>query len=461
VKRFLRRASSERGVDLESWEFGLRQAVLSAGADLLEQLVDGIGSRRRDELVVCECGAQMESHGRRSKVIHTILGKIRFKRSVFVCPSCESRRRPGDEALDVVGTLFSPGLRRLMARAGQRDTFKEGRDDLKEFAGVEVTAKQVERVSEGTGEIVEEWNQVACELALANESIDGSDTEVSLLYISYDGTGVPMVPWETAGRKGKQEDGTSKTREVKLGCVFTQSATDDEGFAVRDDGSTSFVGAIESSDAFGKRIYAEARRRGLDTAEKVVVIADGARYNWEIAALHFPGCIEIVDLYHAREHLHGLCGLLSAKGTKAFHRLELQFRTWLDEGRVEKIIAKAELILPDHEDQRKEAEREIGYFRNNAHRMRYAHFREQGLFVGSGVVEAGCKTVVGKRLKQSGMQWTTRGANAIIALGPFFFAVATAKQSAKERGYSAFILNALNLSFNRQVEKLPGSRWMH
>ena len=91
-------------------------------------------------------------------------------------------------------------------------------------------------------------------------------------------------------------------------------------------------------------------------------------------------------------------------------------RTWLDEGKVETIIAKAERLLPEDEDQRDEVQKQIGYFRNNAKRMRYGHFREQGLFVGSGVVEAGCKTVVGKRLKQSGMEWTVRGANAIIAL---------------------------------------------
>ena len=416
MRRFLERACSEHGVDLESWEFGLRQVVLCAGAQFLEKLVEGVGSGRRDAPLLCACGSKMDSVGRRGKTIQTILGEIRFKRSVFVCPACGTKRVPGDEALGVVDTIFSPGLNRLMARAGQRDTFKEGRDDLKEFAEIEVTAKQVERVSEATGEAVEEWQQKERELALAGEPLGEADVEVPLLYVSYDGTGVPMVPWETAGRKGKQEDGSSRTREVKLGCVFTQTRTDEKGFPVRDDDSTSFVGAIESSDEFGWRIYTEAKRRGLERADKVVVVADGARYNWEIAALHFHGCIEIVDLYHAREHLHELCALLKPKGSKEFNKLEMQMRTWLDEGKVETIIAKAERLLPEDEDQRDEVQKQIGYFRNNAKRMRYGHFREQGLFVGSGVVEAGCKTVVGKRLKQSGMEWTVRGANAIIAL---------------------------------------------
>jgi len=416
VKRFLERASREHGIDLESWEFGLRSAVLSAGAGLLEKMLDGVGSGRRNKPVDCSCGGCMKSRGRKEKRIKTVLGDIRFRRSLYVCPSCGENRFPGDEILDVVGTMFSPGARRLMARAGQRDTFKEGRDDLFEFALMRVNAKDVERVAEGTGEAVEAWRrEESASILEGDQSVELMDP-IPVLYISYDGTGVPMVPWETAGRKGKQADGSSRSREVKLGCVFTQTAADAKGDPIRDDGSTTFVGAIESSDDFGWRIYGEALRRELNVAHKVVVIADGARYNWEIASLHFPQAVEIVDLYHAREHLHDLCILLVPGGGQKLTRLETRWRTMLDEGNVAKIIREAQRKLPMNGERRKMAEKHIGYFSNNAFRMRYGEFRAQSLFVGSGVVEAGCKTVIGKRLKQSGMQWTVRGANSIIAL---------------------------------------------
>jgi len=251
--------------------------------------------------------------------------------------------------------------------------------------------------------------------------IDGKEMpefseKLALLYVCYDGTGVPMVEREVAGRKGKQEDGSSRSREVKLGCVFTQSSADEEGRPVRDEGSTTYVGAIERSEDFGWRIYGEAVRRGLNSAEKVVVIADGAHYNWEIAALHFPGAVEIVDLYHAREHLYQLCGLVAGGGDRELTRRKLRWLNLLEEGKVEKLIQEANARLPGSGFRRKEAKKQIGYFQNNVSRMRYGEFRKQGLFVGSGVVEAGCKTIIGKRLKQSGMEWTVRGANAIIAL---------------------------------------------
>lgn len=401
---------------MESWEFCLRRAVLSAGAKLLSQMLDGLCTGGRQEPVRCKCGARMKSRGQKEKRIKTVLGDITFTRSLYACPSCGAGRIPGDELLDVVRTGFSPGVRRLMARAGQRDTFKEGRDDLKAFAEIQVTAKEVERVAEGTGQEVEAWQVRERAMLLEGGRREEPHESIPWLYISYDGTGVPMVPWETSGRKGKQPDGSSKTREAKLGCVFTQTKLDREGRPVRDEDSATFIGAIETSIQFGQRIYGEALRRGLEQAGKVALIADGARYNWEIAAMHFPEAIQIVDLYHAREHLHDLCTLLVPQGGPGLTRLETHWRTWLDQGKIQKIIQTAKLLQPKSGARRKKIEKEIAYFKKNSARMKYADFRAQGLFVGSGVVEAGCKTVISKRLKQSAMKWTVRGANAIIAL---------------------------------------------
>jgi hypothetical protein len=403
-------------VDLESWEFALRQAVLAAGANLLEDMLEGLGSGRQDEQLRCDCGATMRSRGRKDKRIKTILGDIQLKRSIFVCPPCGLSRIPADEILGVIRTGFSPGVRRMMARAGQRDTFKEARDDLKIFAEIEVCAKDVERVAEATGQQIEQWHSKERADLLEEQTKVENMEPIEVMYISYDGTGVPMVPWEPTLGKAKQKEASSKTREVKLGCVFTQTERDEKGFPIRDQDSTTFVGAIESSAEFGLRIYAEALRRGLENAQKVAVIADGARYNWEIAALHFPHCIQIVDLYHAREHLHELCALVIPAGGNELIRMETHWRTILDEGRIEDIINSAALLTPQSGERREKIKKEIGYFENNAHRMKYANYRAQGLFVGSGVVEAGCKTVIGKRLKQSAMKWTVRGANSIIAL---------------------------------------------
>jgi hypothetical protein len=315
----------------------------------------------------------------------------------------------------MVDTTRSPGVRRMMARAGSQSTFKESREDLKIYAGLEVSAKDVERVAEGIGQAMEVWSNRQEEEILRDEPVRSEKT-IPLLYISYDGTGVPMTEEELRGRPGKQADGSSKTREAKLGCVFTQTRTDAKGFPVRDPDSTSFVGAIESAENFGWRIYGEAVRRGLPKAQRVIVLVDGAKWIKNLAQMHFSEATFIIDLYHARQHVSELCKITFARNEKKIGQQRIRWWTDLDDGKVEKIIRQAQQLLPRGAEAKKKAKTEINFLEQNKDHMRYAAFRAQGLFVGSGVVEAGCKTLIGKRLKQSGMEWSVRGANAIISL---------------------------------------------
>ena len=406
---------------MEAWENALRAAVLSAGAKALASLLEGIGCGRRDEAIVCDCGARMQSHGLKSKPLLTILGPVDYKRSLFQCPSCNQTRYPGDEQLDVVNTTRSPGTRRMMARAGSRSTFKEGRDDLRIYAGIELSAKDLERVAEGIGADMERWSQKQREALIEQDIPAQAQKTIPIMYISYDGTGVPMIASELEGRKGKQPDGSAKTREVKLGCVFTQTTTDSDGFPIRDPETTSFVGAIETAEPFGRRIYAEAVRRGLPNADKVVVLGDGAEWIRNLAELHFPEAIQIVDLYHTREHVSELCKILFAPNPDEMEKHRILWWNHLDEGNDrENCRTRLDKIGPMTRRRSEEVEKQIAYLIKNKERMRYDKFRAQGLFVGSGVIEAGCKTVIGTRLKQSGMEWSVRGANAIISLRCMF-----------------------------------------
>ena len=361
----------------------------------------------------------MQSRGLKDKELLTILGPVAWARSMFVCAACGAVRYPGDEELDVVNTTRSPGVRRMMARAGSKDTFKEGRGDLKVYAGIDVSAKDVERVAEGIGESIEVWQSTERAVLMKSAEQEGvlHLKTIPVMYVEYDGTGVPMTKAELVGRRGKQEDGSAKTREAKLGCVFTQTTPDADGFPIRDPNSTTFVGAIETAEKCGERIYAEALRRGLHNAKQVVVLGDGALWVRGIAEHHFPGAIQIVDLYHAREHVTDLCKLLFGANEKQVVHHRIRWWADLDAGRVEKIADEArQKKMPTEAKQLKKVENEIDYLHGNRDRMRYAAFRKRGLFVGSGVIEAGCGSVIGNRLKRSGMEWSERGANAVIAL---------------------------------------------
>ena len=342
------------------------------------------------------------------------MGRVPFARSFYQCAQCHQGRFPDDERLDIIQTTYSPGVRRLMARAGSQTQFAQAAEDLRCYAGLKVEPREIERVAEAVGRQVEQWlsdqqEQIRQTPGPTSSPALGSDAK---FYVSFDGTGVPVRKNELVGRRGKQADGSARTREAKLGCVFTQVGLDKEGYPQRDPDSTTYVGAIESSTLFGWRLYAEAVRRGLLHAKTVIALTDGARYNRTLVQTHFPAAVHIVDLFHAYEHLTAMAQILWGHEAKA----PKLWRDLLEAGDLGRLVGKVGKQLPASAKSKKSLLKELGYFENNAPRMRYAEYRDQKFFVGSGVVEAGCRTVIGERLKQSGMRWSVRGANAIIAL---------------------------------------------
>ena len=224
-----------------------------------------------------------------------------------------------------------------------------------------------------------------------------------------------MTAGETAGRAGKGEDGRARTREVKLAVFFTQDKLDSGGYPVRDRDSSSVIATFEPAGVFGDLVKAEGIRRGADHVRQFTILGDGAAWIWNIAAAKFPEATQIVDLFHAREHLHGLAKSLEFMlGDRKEEWLAARLED-LDYGCIDGITAAAR-VFPLEGVKKDELDTALGYFENDAARMRYHWFGQCGLFVGSGVVEASCKSVIGQRLKQSGMHWTVCGADAIATL---------------------------------------------
>ena len=397
-------------------ELAIRTAMTKLGGHLLEDLL-ALDPGHRGARVDCGQGHRAAFVGYRPKHLDTVLGDLTLRRAYYHCPECGGGVVPKDTELGIAGSSLSPGLRAMVARVGAQEPFAQARRDLAELAGLELTAKRVERSAEADGSLVRAGVEREASAVLAGHLVPfGEPGPLETLYVALDGTGVPTVPADTAGRRGKAADGRARTREVKLGCLFTQTGLDAAGRPVRDPGSSSYVATFEPAEGFGSLLYAEARRRGSHQADQLVVLGDGAPWIWNLAGEHFPGAVEIVDLYHAREHLHALGALVApALGADGGGGWLAERLAELDRGDVAALLAATRnLALPDA--QAKEVEKALGYFETNRERMRYARFRALGLFVGSGAVEAGCRAVVAQRLKLSGMRWTVRGASAIVSL---------------------------------------------
>jgi hypothetical protein len=391
-----------------------------AGAAVLAKLLQYDPPEAGQRTIPCPCGHSARYKELRSKTILTVLGPVQLNRPYYLCTHCSKGQSPVDVELGIADLESSPGVRRMEAVVGSEMPFASGCEPMKVLAGLDVPAKAVERAAEDIG-----WQiarREAQEIGRAKQLVLPAVAKQNIpkMYVLMDGVQIPVVRKETEGRVGRIEGQPARTRECKLGCVFTQTKVDKEGWPIRDPDSTTYVGAVETAEEFGFRLYTEAWGRGWEWATIKVVIGDGAVWIWNLADQHFPGAIQIVDLYHAREHLWKVAAWLYPNDPVAKKCWMTPMKDLLAEGQIELLVARLRQVAAEQSIAQPKLPAEIlteaEYFATNADRMRYPEFRAQGLFIGSGVIEAGCKAVIGSRLKQSGMFWTVRGANDIIAL---------------------------------------------
>ncbi len=396
-------------------ELAIRTAMLKLGGRLLEDLL-GLDAGHRGPRTGCGNGHDAEFISYRAKTIDTVVGPVRLRRAWYHCAACGRGLAPRDAELGAERSSLSPGLRKLIARAAATVPFARAAGLLGELAGIELTIKRTERSAEADGAAAARAISAEADAIRSRRVVPLPPAEPlpDKLYLAIDGTGVPVVAREAEGRHGKADGGRARTREIKLACLFTQTRLDDDGKPVRDPSSTTCLATFETAGQFGVLLDAEARRRGIEYIRQPVVLGDGAAWIWNLADQHFPAATQIVDLYHAREHLHDLANL--AARLLAGHRddwLATRLEE-LDAGDVDAILA-AGRDLDFTGSLAGERDKALAYFEHNAHRMRYQHFKSLGMFVGSGVVEAGCKSI-GQRLKLSGMRWTLAGATGIATL---------------------------------------------
>lgn len=341
--------------------------------------------------------------------VRCLFGEFSLRRDYYHVPG-RGGHCPADAALGLEAG-HSLGLVRLACLEGADEpSFEKAQQHLEQTGGIAMDARQIQRLIKNVGPASQAWP--GREL----EPVAQEPARIPILYVSADGTGIPMRKKDLAGRKGKQPDGKAKTRQVYLGCVFTQHKVDEKGRPVRDWASTTYVSSMENSATFGPLLRREAIRRGMGHAIWTVLLIDGASGLETMGWINFKDAIQIVDFYHAMEHAGlVLVALLGSKQHPDYERRRRQWAKRLLRNGVQALVA----------DVRKECagkacapavEAELHYFTNNVERMQYRTFRKNGFFIGSGVIEAGCKTVIGQRCKQSGMFWGQPGAEHVLAL---------------------------------------------
>jgi hypothetical protein len=344
--------------------------------------------------------------GRLTIQVQGIFGSFLLVRDYYHHPGENRSHCPADDALGIE-VSYTPALTKLICLEGaDEQTYLKAERHLEQTGGICVSARQIQRVVQRVGSSAQAWQE---------RPGQPGQCDAPIMYVSADGTGLPMVPEELEGRRGKQADGKAKTRQVYLGCVFTQHRTDEKGHPIRDWDSTTYVSSFKPSDQFGPCLRQEAIRRGMASAGEVVVLIDGARGLENLGNLNFKDAVQIVDFYHAVEHAGDVLDALIGKDHPDYKKRQSRWAKRLLKDKVQILINETRKECAG-KPQAARVEEELGYFVRNVKRMQYATFRAKGYFIGSGVVEAGCKTVIGARCKQSGMFWSESGAENILAL---------------------------------------------
>lgn len=385
-------------------EQGLLESLKADGARLLEWVL-----HHPDRPVVQDQARPgEEDFGMRGKMVLTALGWISLRRRYYYDAARQQGRCALDEVLKLVDS-YSPLVSQWMCRASaSAGSYQAASGDLRVYAGLAIDARQFQRLVQCLGPNMAQWR------AAQPAGLDPREAEV--FCVSADGTGAPMRRKELRGRKGKQPDGSARTREIKVGAIFTHRRPQGQDRPLRDYGATTYVADILSAEDFGTRLRQEAFLRGLARAQTVVFLGDGAAWVWKLARINFPTAVCILDFYHAAEHLAQLADALYGEGTV---KAKQQFRRWrraLLKDKVAEVIAQAKKDLPKGPTAQKLARQQIAYLERNQKRMAYRTYRQAGYFIGSGVVEAACKTVVGQRFKQSGMLWSSKGLRHLLPI---------------------------------------------
>jgi len=348
--------------------------------------------------------------GRVPLTLDCIFGSLVLERDYYYHPGKELGHYPADAALGIEGGK-TPALLRLVCLEGADEaSYQKAEEHLRETGGIRISARQIQRAVQQVGVGAQAWQ--------GREALQPLPQcqPAPVLYVSADATGLPMRQEELEGRKGKQPDGSAKTRSAYLGCVFTQHRQDEKGHPVRDYESTTYVSGMNGVEPFGPVLRQEAIRRNLAQAGRVVLLIDGALGLENLGRINFPDATQIVDFWHGADHAGKVVEALL--GSKEHPQYQARRNRWvrrlLGNG-VENLIKEARQECAGKANEQR-VEAQLAYFVHNVPRMKYKTFRSQGLFIGSGVIEAGCKTVIGSRCKQSGMFWGKPGAENVLAL---------------------------------------------
>jgi hypothetical protein len=446
VRMFLEQLHGLQEGDLKGLEQHVMETIFEIGRAWMQSVLsEAAPEEQAPGERVGSCGHQQQLVGYRPKQVLTLLGKITFTRAYYQCvveeeraqasmqEGCTHGEAPADQLWGVQGRRTSAGVQQAVSYLCASSTLEEAAATLSRLLPLQMSARQGLSLLQPLGEALHQqedeqvralWDQAGQARTSSQPAEADQHESIERLYIELDGVTARMrrgsVPMEEQERKRRGD----VYREVKVGAVFEATRGPERsglapGVFVDQAGPKHYVARRAKAEDFGKLLYTLAVTHGLERAHHLVALGDGATWIWHLVAEHFPGAVQIVDLWHAKEHVWKVARAVFGANTPQAAAWAEHACSLLVEGKIEDLVDEIVVlppIPPEPGASRSVPDIERDYFIGNAGRMRYPAFRAQGMHVGSGIAEAGCKTVVSTRAKRTGMRWTPEGLDAVLAV---------------------------------------------
>lgn len=414
VEQWVKRWVEGKDRDVGTMEVQIRDWALMMGCQVMARLVRGIAAREKSEASACpRCGGEVVSEGKRPVRMHTSMGDVGYERRYRGCRRCGHGFCPLDESVGLDAQHNSPAFQRMVSLAGAVAPFEKAGELLREIGSIPISAKKVEAVTEAIGARAEARMKERQQRAgMGLEKPAGPPPK--RLYVEVDGTTVPMR-CEGERAPDQRTPGKVEYKEVKLGAVF--EATLDADGRPRS-GPKTYTGTFGDAEACVSQVRAEAKARGAEVAEEIVLLNDGGTWIWNRLPEAFEGkkVTQILDCRHPQERFTEVAKRAFGEGTRQAAEWSEKQRAALLDGRVQEVIDSIDQLKPQGKENQEYVRGVLGYLRTNAHRMNYGELRTQGYFIGSGVIESACKHVVGDRFKRAGMKWSRDHVPKLLAL---------------------------------------------
>ncbi len=442
LERFFEAVDEIAEGQLEQLEEQVVKTSQQLGRTMLEEVLDSrLHEQRPAARREGSCGHRQRLVGERPKELLTLVGKVRFVRPYYQClevceqdGTCTHGEAPDDVVWGVHERRTTSGVQREISYLCGRLTFEEAADTFCRQVPLGMSGRQALTLMRPLGEALaaHQDQQVNALWADASQPRTSATTSASQtrdlarLYIEVDGVLARLRRGSVPLEKEERHRPGDVYREVKVGAVFRAERGRERSELVPGvlvdtpaPDSLHYVARRTAKGGFDRLLYSLAVQCGLERAQQVVVLGDGAPWIWNLVSEQFPQAVQIVDLYHAKEHVWDVAHAVFGGRTSEATAWATKACSLLVEGQIEALVAAIQAlppIPPEPGQARSIPDRAVDYFSLNAQRMRYPLFRAQGMHLGSGIAEAACKTVVGTRAKRSGMRWTPEGLDALLPL---------------------------------------------